>query len=132
MVRGRRVRVRRVCAVRRGRVQPEYFAGARVRFFSESRRVQGTIASVQTAGGHLGRRRFFCLVLGNYHNMNCKRERIGVEFVNLGEFEKLIQSFVALATTKCRYGSGDPELLAMLNRLGRELSPQLRRTVDHV
>jgi len=43
-----------------------------------------------------------CLPLGNYHNMDEKRRRIGPEFIDLRDFENLVKWFVALAESPAR------------------------------
>lgn len=38
-----------------------------------------------------------CLALGNYHNMDTRRQKIGSEFVSLRDWESMVAWFVALA-----------------------------------
>ncbi len=73
-----------------------------------------------------------CLPLGNYHNMDRTRQRIAAEFIDLDDFEMLTRWFVALATTKRRPTRGNPELAKVLQRLDRQWTPQLRKTVDRM
>lgn len=47
-----------------------------------------------------------CLALGNYHNMDRRRRRIGPEYIDLGDFENLVRWFVALARDRDRRLAG--------------------------
>ena len=61
-----------------------------------------------------------CLALGNYHNMDVGKKRIGPEHIHLGDFANMVSWFVGLATTRRpfdpRGGATDPKLLEKLRR----------------
>ena len=69
-----------------------------------------------------------CIALGNYHNMNARRKKLGPEYVNLDDYVNLTRWFIALSTTKRRYTGRDADLLARLDRLQKEYNPLLKRT----
>ena len=71
---------------------------------------------------------WLCLALGNYHNIDRQRRRIAAEYIDLDDFDRLVQWFVALARSKRSADHGDPELGKALNRLDRQWSRQLERT----
>ncbi len=73
-----------------------------------------------------------CLALGNYHNMDRGRRRIGAEFIDLDDFVGLVRWFVALARSRrpcTRLGQAVPR---MVRRLDRTWTSRLRRTADRV
>ena len=69
-----------------------------------------------------------CLALGNYHNMDAKRRRIGPEYIHLGDFEMLVQWFVGLARSKREADDGDADFRTWIDRLERKWSERLVRT----
>ncbi len=69
-----------------------------------------------------------CLALGNYHNMDRERRRIGAEYIDLNDFDLLVKWFVALATTRRVYAPRDVVFDERLARLDRTWTPQLERT----
>ncbi len=75
-----------------------------------------------------------CLPLGNYHNMDETRERIGPEYVDVCDFANLVKWFVALAASpaKMRFDGRYPgldERLAALLKLHRGRLLKTSRTV---
>lgn len=70
-----------------------------------------------------------CLPLGNYHNMDTQRGRIGPEFIDLRDFDCLVRWFIALATTKRRYTGVHPGLDQRLDALLKKHKPKLLQTV---
>ncbi|GMU24619.1 MAG: hypothetical protein AMXMBFR13_46930 [Phycisphaerae bacterium] len=74
-----------------------------------------------------------CLALGNYHNMDVQRRRLAPEYIDLNDYEKLVQWFAALATSKRPYKSeGDPAFRETLDKLDAEYTPLLRETAGRV
>jgi endoglucanase len=69
-----------------------------------------------------------CLALGNYHNMNNRTKRLGPEFVDLGDFARLVQWFVALARARRPYTGRDDSLLGRLARIEQRYASLLART----
>ncbi len=71
-----------------------------------------------------------CLALGNYHNMDTKRKRIGSEYVDAGDFASLVEWFVALCNPTNKYEGGNEKLKKRLKKLDQEYSSLLRGTKD--
>jgi len=69
-----------------------------------------------------------CLALGNYHNMNQKRQRTAPEYVGLGDFASLVKWFVELARARRPYTGQDKDLLAKLARIEKQHRTVLRQT----
>ena len=71
-----------------------------------------------------------CLPLGNYHNMDESRDRIGPEFIDVRDFANLVKWFVALAASpmKLRYDGRHPGLDKRLDSLLRQHRGRLLRT----
>lgn len=66
-----------------------------------------------------------CVALGNYHNVDSQRRRIGPEYIDLQDWEGLVRLLAALATA-LEY-KGDPALRKRLDRLHRKYTPLLRK-----
>jgi endoglucanase len=60
-----------------------------------------------------------CVALGNYHNMNVRRHRLGPEYIDLNDFANLVRWFVALTRAAEPFDGRDPALRASLERLER-------------
>jgi endoglucanase len=73
-----------------------------------------------------------CLPLGNYHNMDERRGRIGAEFVDLRDFLGLVKWFVALAESpgEVKYDGRHPGLSRRLEALLRRHRGALLRTAE--
>lgn len=71
-----------------------------------------------------------CLPLGNYHNMDEKRGRVGPEFIDVRDFQNLVKWFVALAEAPARlpYDRSHPGLDQRLDALLRQHRPKLLKT----
>ncbi len=71
-----------------------------------------------------------CLPLGNYHNMDESRGRIGPEYVDVRDFANLVKWFVALAASpsKMRFDSRHPGLDRRLEALLNQHRGRLLRT----
>lgn len=55
-----------------------------------------------------------CIALGNYHNVDAKRGKLGPEYVDLRDFHNVVKWFVALATTQRRYSGRNEALEALM------------------
>ncbi len=66
-----------------------------------------------------------CLALGNYHNVDVKRKRLGPEYIDLNDFDNCVKWFVALARTSRRYTGREDSLRERINKLGRTYDPLL-------
>jgi len=60
-----------------------------------------------------------CVALGNYHNVDKKREKIAPEYVDLDDYDNCVKWFVALARSKRRYSGSDDALRKRLIELER-------------
>lgn len=69
-----------------------------------------------------------CIALGNYHNIDAKRRRLGPEYVNVSDLENVIQWFVALASTTIPYTGRDEALDAQIAGLEKTWRGHLRRS----
>ncbi len=61
-----------------------------------------------------------CLALGNYHNIDARRERIAPEYIDLSDFAKVVQWFVELARARHPYSGRDETLHAQILQLERQ------------
>ncbi len=61
-----------------------------------------------------------CLALGNYHNMNTRRQRIGSEYVGLRDYENMVDLFEALVLDKQGPGVADGQLRQRIDKLFAE------------
>ena len=73
-----------------------------------------------------------CLALGNYHNMDRSRERIGAEYIDLNDFEALIEWFVALANDRRPSLDHDPALRRVIARQDRAWSGRLKKSRERI
>jgi endoglucanase len=71
-----------------------------------------------------------CLPLGNYHNMDAVRGRIGPEYVDVRDFTNLVKWFVALAESpaKMKFDGSHPGLDKRLKTLHDKHRPVLLKT----
>ena len=69
-----------------------------------------------------------CLALGNYHNVNTKRRRLGAEYIDLNDFDRVVKWFVTLSRTVRPYTGRDETLRAKLLELERTHKALLRRS----
>lgn len=70
-----------------------------------------------------------CVALGNYHNMDCRRKRLGPEYIDINDWDALAKWFVALAAWRGEYREGsDPVFRKALDRLDRAYTKLLRKT----
>ncbi|MCP4592006.1 MAG: hypothetical protein GY842_14825 [bacterium] len=69
-----------------------------------------------------------CLALGNYHNMDVKRGRIGSEFVSTADFDNLVKWFVGLIGSGNQFAEHDAEFRARLRSIEKEHTGLLEST----
>ncbi len=69
-----------------------------------------------------------CVALGNYHNIDAKRRKIGPEYVDLDDLENVIKWFVELARAPRPYTGRDESLDQQLSNLEKRYSRLLRAT----
>ncbi len=71
-----------------------------------------------------------CLPLGNYHNMDTDRGRIGPEFIDLRDFSNLVKWFVILAASPAtlKFDGAHPGLAKRLDALLKQHRPRLLKT----
>ncbi len=72
-----------------------------------------------------------CVALGNYHNMNTKRRKVGPEYIDLSDFDNVVKWFVALGRARHAYNGRDELFQTQLRALERTYSPLLRRSRQH-
>ncbi len=73
-----------------------------------------------------------CIALGNYHNMDRRRGRIGAEYVDLNDWNGLVEWFVELAIANETYEPGHGQLTGLLDGLYARWTPVLEETVERV
>jgi endoglucanase len=69
-----------------------------------------------------------CLALGNYHNVDARRKRLAAEFVDLGDFDKVVDWFIAVGRSRRRFRGGDDSLKGRLTRIEKAYARLLART----
>lgn len=67
-----------------------------------------------------------CVALGNYHNVDAKRKKLGPEYVDLRDLENMVKWFIALARTPHSYTGHDDTLATRLRELERNYRGLLR------
>jgi endoglucanase len=67
-----------------------------------------------------------CIALGNYHNMDRKRQRVGPEYVDVDDYLGMVRLFVAIADQGHTYRPGHHELKARLAKRFAERKHLLR------
>lgn len=71
-----------------------------------------------------------CVALGNYHNVDAKRKRLGPEYIDLSDYENVIKWFVELGCAPHPYNGRDDVLHAQLVELERTYKKLLRASVN--
>jgi len=69
-----------------------------------------------------------CLALGNYHNMDTKRKRVALEYVDTHDVANLIKWFVALARNRPPYTGRNDALRKRLDGISRQYRKVLGET----
>ncbi len=67
-----------------------------------------------------------CVALGNYHNVNAKRGKLGPEYIDLDDFDNVVKWFVELARAPRPYTGKDELLREKLRDLTKTYQPLLR------
>ena len=70
-----------------------------------------------------------CVALGNYHNVNVKRKRLGPEYIDIDDFDNVVKWFVELARASRPYTGRDEALRSQLESLERRYKTLLRSSV---
>lgn len=70
-----------------------------------------------------------CLALGNYHNVDLKKGKIGPEYVDLRDFENVVKWFTAIARSPHKFTGSDDTLRKRLDQIERTYKSLLRRSV---
>lgn len=70
-----------------------------------------------------------CVALGNYHNIDAVRRKLGPEYVDLGDLAGVVQWFVALARSTRPYTGRDAALDDQMRRLESRWKKLLHATV---
>ena len=66
-----------------------------------------------------------CVALGNYHNMDRRRKKIGPEYIDLGDWNNMVKLFAQVAKNGHEFEPGHPALKERLERRFRKLKPLL-------
>jgi endoglucanase len=69
-----------------------------------------------------------CIALGNYHNMDRAKKRIGPEYIDVGDWRNMTQLFVHLARTGHTFSADNSALRERVTRRYRKLKRLLRTT----
>jgi endoglucanase len=60
-----------------------------------------------------------CVPLGNYHNMDRQKKRIGPEFIDVNDWKNMVKLFAAIATNAHRF---DPDVGPLKHRLEKRFN----------
>jgi putative aminopeptidase FrvX len=66
-----------------------------------------------------------CVALGNYHNMDSKRSKIGPEYIDVADWKNMVKLFIHLARTGHEYEPGHKLLKERVEKRFRKLRPLL-------
>ncbi len=69
-----------------------------------------------------------CIALGNYHNVNAARKKLGPEYVDLDDFDNVVKWFVELARAPRPYTGRDETLRSQIIELERSYKGLLRKS----
>lgn len=67
-----------------------------------------------------------CVALGNYHNVNARRKKLGPEYIDLDDFMAVVKWFVAIARSPHPYTGRDEVLVEQMRKLERRYAKLLR------
>jgi endoglucanase len=62
-----------------------------------------------------------CIALGNYHNMDRARKKIGPEYIDVGDWKDMVKLFIHVARTAHRYTGDNAALRERISRRYRKL-----------
>lgn len=68
-----------------------------------------------------------CVALGNYHNMDTAKRRIGPEFIDVPDWRNMVKLFVQVARNAERYAEGHADLKRRIENRFNQLKPLLKR-----
>ena len=71
-----------------------------------------------------------CVALGNYHNLDLRRKKIGSEYIDLNDFDNVVKWFVELARSARSYTGRDDTLKKQLAELERSYRTLLRTSMN--
>jgi putative aminopeptidase FrvX len=69
-----------------------------------------------------------CVALGNYHNVDSKRKKLGPEYIDLDDFAGVVKWFVALARSQRAYTGRDEALVEQMAKLEQRYAKLLDGT----
>jgi endoglucanase len=67
-----------------------------------------------------------CVALGNYHNMDREKGKIGPEYIDINDWQNMVKLFVAVARAGHEFSPGHAELKAKLTKLYAEKASLLK------
>lgn len=67
-----------------------------------------------------------CVALGNYHNMDASKKKIGPEYIDVGDYRSMVKLFVDLARTGHTWERGHRLLKSKLQKRYRKLAHLLK------
>jgi endoglucanase len=70
-----------------------------------------------------------CIALGNYHNVDAKKEKLAPEYIDLSDYDNVVKWFVELGRSPHRYTGRDETLDEQLAKLERDYRRLLRETI---
>jgi len=71
-----------------------------------------------------------CIALGNYHNVNAKRKKLGPEYVHLEDFDNVVKWFVELARAPYAFTGRDETLTEQIADIEKTYKKLLKRTIS--
>ena len=71
-----------------------------------------------------------CIALGNYHNMDVAKKKIGPEYVDLSDWKSMVKLFVHLAKTGHRWEPGHRLLKARVEKRFRKWKKLLESSAE--
>lgn len=71
-----------------------------------------------------------CIALGNYHNVDADAKKIGMEYVDLNDFDNVVKWFIELACTSIAYTGRDEALEKQIKSLERTYRTLLSDTCE--
>ena len=69
-----------------------------------------------------------CVALGNYHNVDAKRQKLAPEYIDLDDFDNVVKWFVELARAPHPYTGRDETLDEQISGLERRYGPLLHHS----
>ncbi len=69
------------------------------------------------------------MALGNYHNVDLRRKKIGLEYIDLNDFDNVVKWFTELARSPRSYSGRDDTLVKLLAEIEGDYKTLLRASV---